>query len=165
MLVIFQGIGCDLCADIRHAGCVNGAFYQICLCDKICIGTRNVLARCDAGICLLQGLCDDNVIIGYTGVLERVNGILDLDVRDDRRSDAIHQNHLRDHTAAHLACAYDTGANNLAFLLTLEQFTIHVQHIVFPPFCIFYVPRARALWFRGCCSPVRRSGRGNMGNR
>ena len=126
MFAVFDRLGCNAGADIGYAGRVDCTFYKVHLRDEVCILAGNVLACFHQAVCLFHGVCNRNIVVCNACVLERMNRVLNVDVGNNRRGDAVHQHHLGDHAAAHLTCADNTSADDFAFLLTLQELFIHV---------------------------------------
>ena len=128
MLLIVHCVNGNLNADLWYPRYIDRNFNEVRLCDKVGILRRDIFPLFHVAIRFFEGLGNSNLFITDPRIVEGIDDVLKLNIRDDCRHDPLHECHLRNHAAPHLPSTDDTGTNDLALFLALCEFFVHIQH-------------------------------------
>ena len=124
-----DGVHCNLGTNFRHAGCVDSTIDNVTFCCDFIIFCNNKLAFCQKLISFFNCFRFYKVFAFFiTGIQIRTFCIFKHNVNHNYRIHPFHNCHLSGHTAAHLACANNTGLNWFTFVFQLLKLVHHVNH-------------------------------------
>ena len=126
--MIVHRVDRDLHADFRHARHVDRDLHEVRLRDEIRVLSRDVFPLLHIAVRLFERLCDRDLIVADARIMERVDDIFKLNIRDNRGHNPLHERHLRNHPAPHLPRADNTRTDDFALFLALGEFLVHIQH-------------------------------------
>ena len=133
MLAVLHSVCSNLSAYIRNSCAVDNSVNAFCCGNEGCVAACNILAGCDACVCLFESVCNNDLIVSNLCILESLYRKIYVDIGYDSRCHSLHENHLCNHATAHLSCAYDTDLDDLAFFFSLLEFPVHIKHNSNPP--------------------------------
>ena len=96
--------------------------------DKCVVLRRNVLALLHVAICLIEGLCDGDILVTDTRGMKGLDYLIQCMIGNNGRHNALHEHHLRNQSAPHLPHTHDACADDLALCLAFREFLIYIQH-------------------------------------
>ena len=128
VLAVCHSVCSNLSAYIRNSCAVDNGVDAICCGNESRITACYVLAGCDSCVCFFERLCNNDLIVSNLCIFESLYCERDVDIGYDRRCHSLHENHLCNHSAAHLSGSHDTDLDDLSFFFPLFQFPVHVKH-------------------------------------
>ena len=128
MLAVFHSVGSNLSAYIRNSCAVDNSVNALCCGNERCIAACNILMSSDSCVCFFESICNNDFIVSNFCIFESLYCEINVDVGYDCRCHSLHENHLCNHSAAHLSGSHDTDLDDLSFFFPLFQFPVHVKH-------------------------------------